>query len=409
MAPIITCALPLTALLLGSTNAFVAPGGGASSWSLASPQHAVRSSTSAVATRHTARRSSTPTSSLRMVSEVAEQKAAKLRETAAAFRAQAVELEQKQEQERRENARRSFNTFDSNHDGSVDIAELKAGLEGPLRRSFTKTLQARMGRKPSKEEVDDRIAELPGGSLFPDELALKLIQIYDENGDGLLQQSEFAPTEELRARLENLFTQQQEEERLARVEARQRQMEDKMRADAGAVVASPEGVNDGPATTADKVLSALPYLLPLSDGIVLSAHLFGAFPEQTAWAQPLALALLALRSVPFANLIGFFGLSIGSSNPQINKLVRFNMQQAINLDIALILPGVLGAITAATLGQDAFKLAPLANAGSDVVFLSLLAAVAYSVGTSVTGSFPNKLPLFGRLNRENPDNRQEDQ
>lgn len=87
------------------------------------------------------------------VSEVAEQKAAKLRETAAAFRAQAAELEEKQARERSENAKRSFNTFDSNNDGSVDIAELKAGLEGPLRRSFSKTLQARMGRKPSKEEV----------------------------------------------------------------------------------------------------------------------------------------------------------------------------------------------------------------------------------------------------------------
>ncbi|CBJ30360.1 conserved unknown protein [Ectocarpus siliculosus] len=339
-----------------------------------------------------------------MVSEVAEQKAAKLRETAAAFRAQAQELEEKQARERRENAQRSFKTFDSNKDGSVDIAELKAGLESPLRRSFTKTLQARMGRNPSKEEVDERIAGLPGGTLFPEELALKLIQTYDQNGDGLLQQSEFAPTEELRTRLENLFSQQREDERLARMEERQRQMDDKMRPGAGAVVVSPGDVNDGPATTADKALSALPYLLPLADGIVFAAHLFGALPEQTAWAQPLAAVLLTLRSLPFATLIGFFSLSIGSTNPQVNKLVRFNMQQAINLDIALILPGVVGAITGAVLGSDAVKLAPLANAGSDVVFVALLAAVAYSVGTSATGSFPNKLPLLGRLNRENPDN-----
>ncbi|CAN0538221.1 unnamed protein product [Ectocarpus sp. 8 AP-2014] len=82
------------------------------------------------------------------------------------------------------------------------------------------------------------------------------------------------------------------------------------------------------------------------------------------------------------------------------------MQQAINLDIALILPGVMGAITGAVLGSDASKLAPLANVGSDVVFVALLAAVAYSVGTSATGSFPNKLPLLGRLNRENPDNQE---
>ncbi|CAN0333841.1 unnamed protein product [Scytosiphon promiscuus] len=408
MAPITTSVLPLLSLFLGSTTAFVAPTGHGASWSLASPQEAARSSTSAICTRNNARRPSSakPSSSLRMVSDAAEQKAAKLRETAAAFRAQATELEERQQQERRENARRSFNTFDANNDGSVDVAELKAGLEGPLRRSFTKTLQARMGRKPSQEEVDDRIAELPGGALFPDDLALKLIEMYDQNGDGLLQQTEFAPTEELRARLENLFSQQREQERLVRVEERQRLMDDKMRADAGAVVPSPGDVNDGPATATDKALSALPYLLPLADGVTYAGHLFGAFPEQTAWAQPLALVLLALRSLPFATLIGFVGLSIGSSNPQINKLVRFNMQQAINLDIALILPGVLGAITAAALGQDAYKLGPLANAGSDVVFVALLAAVAYSVGTSATGAFPNKLPLLGRLNRENPDNQQ---
>ncbi|CAB1109353.1 unnamed protein product [Ectocarpus sp. CCAP 1310/34] len=170
-----------------------------------------------------------------------------------------------------------------------------------------------MGRKPSKKEADERIAGLPGGTLFPDELALKLIQTYDHNGNGLLQQSEFAPTEELRTRLENLFSQQREEKRLARMEERQRQMDDNMRPDAGAVVVSPGDVNDGLVNTADNALSALPYLLPLADGIVFAAHLFGVFPEQTAWAQPLAAVLLTLRSLSFATLIGFFSLSIGSA------------------------------------------------------------------------------------------------
>ena len=254
-------------------------------------------------------------------------------------------------------------------------------------------------------QIDARIAALTGGSLFPDDLARKLIDTYDQNGDGLLQRSEFAPTEELRAKLENMFREQQETERQARVEERQRQMEDKLKAagaEAGAVVSAGD-INDGAATTADKALSALPYLLPLVDGISYAGHLFGAFPEQTAWAQPLAVVLLALRSIPFATLVGFFGLSSLSRNPQVNKLVRFNMQQAINLDIALVVPGLLGLLASASLGQDAYKLVPLAEAGSDVVFVALLAAVAYSVVTSSTGSFPNKLPLLGRMNRENPD------
>ncbi|CAN0317099.1 unnamed protein product, partial [Scytosiphon promiscuus] len=257
-----------------------------------------------------------------------------------------------------------------------------------------------------------RIAALPGGSLFPDDLARKLIDTYDQNGDGLLQRSEFAPTEELRTRLENMFRDQQETARQARVEERQRQMEDKLAAKAGTgagAVVPAGGVNDGPATAADKALSALPYLLPLVDGISFAGHLFGAFPEQTAWAQPLAVVLLALRSLPFATLVGFFSLSALSGNPQVNKLVRFNMQQAINLDIALIVPGVLGALAAVSLGQDAYKLVPLAEAGSDVVFVAMLAAVAYSVATSSTGSFPNKLPFLGRLNRENPDGEEEEE
>nr|AUO68232.1 Tic20-like protein [Saccharina japonica] len=413
MAPFTSSIIPLLALLLGSTTAFVTPTGRGASWSLPSVQ---QSSTSSAVARQAVRRSSPCLSMMATGTssdvEVAQEKAARLRETAAAFRAQAAELEDKRTQERQAGAERSFNSFDSNQDGAVDVVELKAGLEGPLRRSFVKQLTARMGRKPDREEIDARIAALPGGSLFPDDLARKLIDTYDQNGDGLLQRSEFAPTEELRTRLENMFRDQQETARQARVEERQRQMEDKLAAEAGTgagAVVPAGGVNDGPATAADKALSALPYLLPLVDGISFAGHLFGAFPEQTAWAQPLAAVLLALRSLPFATLVGFFSLSALSGNPQVNKLVRFNMQQAINLDIALIVPGVLGALASVSLGQDAYKLVPLAEAGSDVVFVAMLAAVAYSVVTSSTGSFPNKLPLLGRLNRENPDREEEEQ
>lgn len=250
-------------------------------------------------------------------------------------------------------------------------------------------------------QVDARIAQLPGGSLFPDDLAQKLIDMYDDNNDGLLQRSEFAPTEELRMKLENMFREKQEEERQVRVEERQRMLEDKMKAEAGVVPAGE--ANDGPATVSDKALSALAYILPLADSMVFAGHLFATFPDQTAWAQPIAAALLILRSVPFATLAGFFSLSFLSRNPEVNKLVRFNMQQAINLDIAMFLPTWIGALASLALGQDAYKLLPLSQAGSDVIFVTMLFAVAYSVVVSATGDFPNKLPIIGRLNRENPD------
>ncbi|CAM9471350.1 unnamed protein product, partial [Sphacelaria rigidula] len=423
MAPTTVNILPLLALLLTpATHAFVAPANTRGVSLMATLQRPAAASTTTLSSARTAPlRSTSSAAVVRMAAdtnaaaetpaaETTEQTVARLRETAAALRSQAVELESKREQERRAGADRSFNTFDSNNDGTVDVRELQAGLVKPLRRSFTKQLTARMGRKPSEEEVDARIAELPGGTLFPEDLARKLIAVYDQNSDGVLQQSEFAPTEELRMRLENMFREQREEERLVRVAEREREMAEKLAAEdgvSGDVVLRDVEVNNGEPTSTDRALSALAYLLPLVDGMSYAGHLFTSHPEQMAVLQPLAAVLLAVRSLPFAMLIGFFGLSSLSNNPQINKLVRFNMRQAINLDIALILPGIVGALASASLGNDAYKLAPLTNAGSDVVFVALLAAVAYSVGSSAFGEFPNKLPFFGRINRENPEQEEE--
>ena len=154
MAPFTSSIIPLLALLLGSTTAFVTPTGRGASWSLPS----VQQSSTATAVARQATRRSMPRLSMMMATgtsevEIAQEKAARLRETAAVFRAQAVELEDKRAQERQAGAERSFNSFDSNKDGTVDVEELKAGLEGPLRRSFVKQLTARMGRKPDTEEV----------------------------------------------------------------------------------------------------------------------------------------------------------------------------------------------------------------------------------------------------------------
>ena len=42
----------------------------------------------------------------------------------------------------------------------------------------------------------------------------------------------------------------------------------------------PEDFNDDPPTSTDKLLSALPYVLPLMDSLVFGAHIFNTFPTQ---------------------------------------------------------------------------------------------------------------------------------
>lgn len=45
-------------------------------------------------------------------------------------------------------------------------------------------------------------------------------------------------------------------------------------------LAMPEDFNDGPPTAQDRVLSALPYVLPLMDSLAYGAHVFNTFPDQ---------------------------------------------------------------------------------------------------------------------------------
>lgn len=54
----------------------------------------------------------------------------------------------------------------------VDVKELVAGLEGQLRQDFMKRMTKRMQRKPTQAEVDEKIAEMPGGVLLPVEVRI---------------------------------------------------------------------------------------------------------------------------------------------------------------------------------------------------------------------------------------------
>merc|ERR1711865_542571 len=130
--------------------------------------------------------------------------------------------------------------------------------------------------------------------------------------------------------------------------------------------------NDRPPTGTDKALSVVPYLFPLMDGL-----LFGQFLLQDA-NNPVFGVVAAIytlyRSIPFSGVLTFLALSAGSNNLSLNRLVRYNMQQAIYLDLALFIPSVVGAITAAAASGLGFQLSPgIAEIGTDAVFLTLLA------------------------------------
>jgi Chloroplast import apparatus Tic20-like len=136
----------------------------------------------------------------------------------------------------------------------------------------------------------------------------------------------------------------------------------------------------------------------LLDGIQFGKFLIVDNAENPA-SLVLAVCYGLYRSIPFGGFIAFIALNFLSGNPTINRLIRFNMQQAIFLDIALFFPGLIGAL--ATLVAPGSIPVSLSAVGSNVIFVTLLIVLAYTTISSLLGITPNKIPLIS----ENVENR----
>merc|ERR1712166_430134 len=81
-----------------------------------------------------------------------------------------------------------------------------------------------------------------------------------------------------------------------------------------------------------------------TDGIFFGKLLFTSVPVFGALCLPILQASAAFDSIPFSGLIFFIGLSSMSRNPGLSRFLRFNLQQAILLDIAFIIPNFFGGV-----------------------------------------------------------------
>lgn len=276
---------------------------------------------------------------------------------AAKLRAEAAVLEAEKAQDLALAAEKAFLKFDTDRDGEVTTADLKIGLEKALKTDLS----------------ESRVKAL--------------MKEFDASGDGVLQLDEFVGVDRFRNRLEALA---REEKRLAQEAVKQAKVEQE---EAATLEMRLGLLNDRPPTTTDKLVSLLPYLFPLLDGLMFGRFLLQG--ESNPVINAIAALFLLYRSVPFSGFIVFFALSFLSNNPSLNRLVRFNMQQAIFLDIALFFPGLIAAIF--TLFLSGVEIPPgITEIGSDALFVTLLAAIGYSMVSSALGITPDKIPIISQ-------------
>ena len=102
------------------------------------------------------------------------------------------------------------------------------------------------------------------------------------------------------------------------------------------------------------------------------------------------------QAVPFSGLFAFFALSFLSGNMRLNRLVRFNMQQAILVDIALIIPGLLGGLATYILPNVlGIPISPeMVMQSSTFTFLVTSVVILYSCASSLAGVVPDKVPII---------------
>jgi hypothetical protein len=286
--------------------------------------------------------------------------AARLRAQAAKLRAEASNLEAEKAESMAKAAQMAFDKFDTNRDGNVSLQELKAGLE--------KQLETQLSEIRVKE----------------------LMLAFDASGDNVLQPDEFVTVGKFRNKLNELARNEKEHARQAKADA------GVARDAARLAEARLELLNDAPPTITDKALSVLPYLFPLMDGVQYGRFLLGNADESNPLITALAVVYGLYRAIPLAGFVAYGALSFLSANPRVNRLVRFNMQQAIFVDIALLFPGLLLGVSTAVLPALGVNLdlSSFTEVASDAVFCALLATLAYTSISSLLGAPPDKLPFI---------------
>jgi len=130
-----------------------------------------------------------------------------------------------------------------------------------------------------------------------------------------------------------------------------------------------------------RLLAAAAYLLPWSDAIPFGRSLFGLFPFLQWLSVPALPVAMLQQMVPFGGLVLFLALYLAVvRNGQVPYPIRFNVLQAILIDIVLVVVSLAFNLLINPLGSG-FALRTLSNS----VFLGTLVVVLFGVVQNLRG------------------------
>ena len=139
----------------------------------------------------------------------------------------------------------------------------------------------------------------------------------------------------------------------------------------------------------DRLFACLPYIVPLLDGDQFGRFIYMRIPPLKMFEQIFLGPFIRLDdTIPFFGFGLFLGLVFLSRNTGISRGVRFNMQQAILIDIALIFPELIG--SAMSKNTPMFLIEPATN----FVYYAYVASIGYSIFSNLSGKTPRGIPFI---------------
>ena len=125
----------------------------------------------------------------------------------------------------------------------------------------------------------------------------------------------------------------------------------------------------------------LAYLLPWSDALSFGRELYNLFPWISYLALPATPVLLLERSIPFGGFLLFLVLFlVVVRNPNVPYYLRFNVLQAILLDILLVVLALAFNVLLSPLGNSL-----MIRTLNNTVFIGALVLVLYASIQCVRG------------------------
>jgi hypothetical protein len=265
-----------------------------------------------------------------------------------------------------------FKAFDTDGSGAVDVVELQQGFK-----------------------------DLHGTDVDA-EIVHRLLKEHDKNGDDVLQPEEFNIVQ-----MQSTLAKWEMEEIVARREERERAQQAQQELEENPLANWPSDV-EFPV----RLASVLAYVLPLT-----SCLRFFPLSMRTAAVQqfllPAILPAQLVTAVPFGMgpFALFLGMQVLSENRKVPLPLRFNMRQAVVLDIMTGFFQLFGGL--ANLSAQNQIPPNVSDVCSVLCFLIVASCVMYSAASSLLGAAPDNIPVVSdyarrTIRRQNADDDSED-